>query len=438
MAPRAVAEQANPSSQNPAATLDAKPGTKPGTNQETKQDAGSPRIPQLLRDLSPQVVAALTRYCRDFAAAENAVQEALLVAAEAWPLAQLPEHPEAWLLQLATQRLSEQTQVVVRNGLSAAAALDGDAGDQTLDLWFLCCHGSLGTTEAMALTLRALGGLATVEIAAGLSLSVTAVEAHISRAVGGLEPEQRGWVALSVEQRQSRLPDVLDTLYRIYHEGYGPRTADSSTRPDLALEAVRLARRLMAALPEEAEVEGLLALLLLTEARRAARVGPAGALVPLDRQDRRRWNQQVIAEGATLLTSALRRGKLGPYQLRAAIAATHDRAKTWEATEWSDILGLYDLLLGITRSSVVALDRLVAVVMVHGPREALQQLDALQSDSLLAQSHRPDALRAQLLQRLGRRAEASACYLRAAQRAGSAAERNYLAAQAALLQSELE
>ncbi|MFD6751466.1 RNA polymerase sigma factor, partial [Streptomyces anthocyanicus] len=292
---------------------------------------------------------------------------------------------------------------------------------------FLCCHPDLSPPAQIALTLRAVGGLTTAEIARAWLVPEATMAQRISRA----KRKVRGVRFARPERWEERLPAVLHTLYLIFNEGYTATSGTSLQRAELAGEALRLARTVRRLLPEDAEVAGLLALMLLTDARRAARTGPHGELVPLDEQDRDRWDKAAIEEGVALVTEALARGRAGPYQLRAAIAAVHDEAPTPEATDWAEILGLYDILVRQVPGPVEQLNRAVAVAMVHGPRAALAELDRLEDAS--AAGHRPDAVRGHLLERAGDTAGARAAYTSAAGQTLSLPERRYLEARAARL-----
>ncbi len=404
----------------------------------------------LLRELAPQVLGALLRRFGHFDLCEDATQEALLAAALQWPRDGTPDNPRGWLITVAARRLmdaarSEQSrrrredQVAVATPQSEllSPAADADPGqdrDDSLTLLFGCCHPALSAPSQIALTLRAVGGLTTVQIAAAFLVPEATMAQRISRAKQAIKASD---VPLSVPaseaERGDRLRAVLHVLYLIFNEGYAATQGDQLTRPDLSGEAIRLARWLRRLLPDDPEVSGLLALMLLTEARRPARTSPGGELVPLAEQDRGRWDQALIGEGVTLVTGALAAGgkAVGPYQLQAAIAAVHDEAKDVDTTDWPQILALYDLLDRIAPNPVSSLSRVVAVARVHGPEAGLAALDALKSDRRMAGYHRLLATRAHLLGLAGQHGPAAAAYREAARRATSLPERRYLSRMAA-------
>ncbi|MEV0178340.1 sigma-70 family RNA polymerase sigma factor [Streptomyces sp. NPDC050625] len=391
----------------------------------------------LLRRHAPQVLGALVRRYGHFDAAEDAVQEALLAAARQWPSDGVPGNPRGWLIRVAARRLADTLRAdEARRAreervaqLSARVTVPDRAPreDDTLSLLFLCCHPDLTAPARIGLTLRAVGGLTTAEIARAYLVPEATMAQRISRAkqkvrsVGFGRPDN--W--------ELRLPAVLHTLYLIFNEGYTATSGASLQRRDLAGEAIRLTRTVHRLLPDDGEVAGLLALMLLTDARREARTGPHGELVPLDEQDRDRWDRAAIEEGVALVTRALSRGPAGPYGLRAAIAAVHDEAPSADATDWREILGLYDLLVRLVPGPVERLNRAVAVAMVHGPRAALAEVDALEGE--LGGSHRLDAVRGHLLERAGEYASARAAYEAAAARTLSLPEQRYLRSRAARL-----
>ncbi|MFT3766496.1 MAG: sigma-70 family RNA polymerase sigma factor [Minicystis sp.] len=403
----------------------------------------------LLRDLAPQVLGVVVRRYRDFAAAEDAVQEALLAAATQWPREGLPESPRAWLIQVAGRRITDHVRaeaarrhreaivvsLVPPEDQIALAADEEDprARDDTLDLLFMCCHPVLSSASAIALTLRAVGGLTTFEIARAFLVPEATMAQRISRAKQSIKDSGVPFERPTAEDRAARLGAVMHVLYLIFNEGYTATTGPALQRNDLAAEAIRLTRMLHRLVPEDAEVAGLLALMLLTDARRAARTGPSGELIPLDEQDRSRWDGEAIAEGVALITATLPRGAVGPYQVQAAIAAVHDEAKSTEETDWPQILGLYGLLQRMTDNPMVNLNHAIATAMVHGPAAGLARLDALAADPRLEGHHRLDAVRAHLLERAGDGAGAIEHYQRAAERTTSTAERNYLLMHAARL-----
>jgi predicted RNA polymerase sigma factor len=319
-----------------------------------------------------------------------------------------------------------------------ALAADSDGAghserDDTLDLLFMCCHPALSPASAIALTLRAVGGLSTAEIAKAFLVPEATMAQRISRAKQTIEAAGRQFEMPAGEALASRLGAVNHVLYLIFSEGYAASTGPELIRTDLSGEAIRLTRLLRRLVPDDTEVAGLLALMLLTDARRAARTGPAGEIVPLDQQDRALWDPAAIAEGVALISETLPRRLIGPYQLQAAIAAVHDEAPSAGETDWPQILALYQVLRGLSDNPMVALNQAVAAAMVHGPEVGLQQLEALAADPRLAGHHRLDAVRGHLLERAGDRTGAAACYRRAADRTTSVAERNYLLLQAARL-----
>lgn len=401
---------------------------------------------RLLRELAPQVVAIVTRRCGDFAAAEDAVQEALLAAATQWPLQGLPEHPRAWLIQVALRRCTDQLRSETsrrqrEHWLQAGDPEDAVAPaleyrdeaeqDDTLALLYLCCHPALTTPSAIALTLRAVGGLSTAEIAHAFLVPEATMAQRISRAKRSIRDSGLGFEAPTAQERETRLSAVLHVLYLIFNEGYAASGGDALQREDLAAEAIRLARLLLARVPTHAESAGLLALMLLTDARRPARSGSRGELIPLAEQDRRLWDQQAIAEGVALVSRALTRGAVGPYQLQAAIAALHDEAASAAQTDWPQILALYGLLARMDDNPLVRLNQAIAAAMVYGPRHGLEQLHQLAQDPRLAGHHRLAAARAHLHALAGEHSAAAALFRDAAARSGNQAERDYLLGKAA-------
>jgi RNA polymerase sigma factor (sigma-70 family) len=407
------------------------------------------RTQHLLRDLAPQVLGAVIRRHRDFAASEDAVQEALIAAAAQWPRDGLPDNPRGWLIQVASRRITDQVraeaarrhreQFVVslippEEQLALAADEAGATErDDTLDLLFMCCHPALSPASAIALTLRAVGGLTTFEIAKAFLVPEATMAQRISRAKQSIKSSGVPFQHPTIEERAARLGAVMHVLYLIFNEGYTATSGPELHRSDLSSEAIRLTRMLHGLVPGDAEIEGLLALMLLTDARRAARTGPSGELIPLDQQDRALWDRGAIAEGVALVTTALSRGSIGPYQLQAAIAAVHDEAASTEDTDWAEILALYGLLQRMSDNPMVTLNHAIATAMVHGPAAGLERLDALAQDPRLEGHHRLDAVRAHLLERAGDTAGAITHYRRAAERTTSMSERNYLLLQAARL-----
>jgi RNA polymerase sigma factor (sigma-70 family) len=403
----------------------------------------------LLRALAPQVLGALLRRFRDFGAAEDAVQEALLAAATQWPREGAPDEPRAWLIQVASRRLTDHVRAesarrrreaivvsLVPPELQVALAADDDAAaerDDTLVLLFMCCHPALSAASAIALTLRAVGGLTTGEIARAFLVPEATMAQRISRAKQTIKASGVPFQMPTAEESAARLGAVLHVLYLIFNEGYTTSSGPALHRADLSGEAIRLTRLLHALLPADGEVAGLLALMLLTDARRAARTGPAGELIPLDEQDRHRWDQGAIAEGVALVSAVLSSGAVGPYPLQAAIAAVHDEAACAADTDWPQILALYGVLLGIDDNPMVKLSHAIAVAMVHGPTAGLSLLGALAADPRLAGHHRLAAVRAHLLELAGDPEAAISFYRVAADLTTSTPERNYLMTRAARL-----
>lgn len=403
-------------------------------------DSGAER---LLRDLAPQVLGAIIRRFRDFSAAEDAVQEALVAAALQWPREGVPENPRGWLIQVAARRMTDhQRSEMARRRRESAAALPPDAAalevpqeDDTLVLLFMCCHPALTIPSAVALALRAVGGLTTAEIAAAFLVPEATMAQRISRAKQTIKASGVPFSLPTHDERAGRLRAVLHVLYLIFNEGYTSTAGPDLHRPDLAREAVRLARAVHHLAPSDPEVAGLLALMLLTDARRTARTGPAGELIALAEQDRALWDRGAIDEGVALLSAALPQGAVGPYQLQAAIAAVHDEAPTVDATDWPQILALYELLQRMSDNPMVALNRAIAFAMVHGPAAGLELLDTLAADPRLADHYRLDATRAHLLDLAGNHAAAVPHYQRAAARTTSLPERDYLLTRAACSES---
>lgn len=400
----------------------------------------------LLRELAPQVLGAVVRRFHDFAAAEDAVQEALLAAAMQWPREGVPENPRGWLIQVAVRRIvdhlrsEEARRRREEAAVEAARTREGMAGmttapeeDDTLILFFMCCHPALTLVSAIALTLRAVGGLTTAEIARAFLVPETTMAQRISRAKQTIKASGVPFQLPGGQERAERLGAVLHVFYLIFNEGYTSSAGPQLQRLELSREAIRLARTVHALLPDDAEAGGLLALMLLTDARRAARIGSDGELVPLTKQDRNQWDQAEISEGIALLTAALSRGSIGPYQLQAAIAAVHDEAARAEDTDWPQILVLYELLKRMSGNPMVALNHAIAAAMVHGPAQGLELLKPLDSDPRLAGHHRLHAVRAHLLEMAGNHQSAIAHYRIAATRTTSIPERDYLIAQAARL-----
>jgi RNA polymerase sigma factor (sigma-70 family) len=408
-----------------------------------------PAAQDLLRDLAPAVLGTLVRRYRDFAACEDAMQEALLAAAIQWPAAGTPDHPKGWLITVATRRLTDRVRADTARRLreqlvvslvpaDAQIALAADAEgvnerDESLDLYFTCCHPALSPASQVALTLRAVGGLTTAEIARAFLVPEATMAQRLSRAKQTIKAAGAGFPAPTERDRLVRLPAVLHVLYLIFSEGYAASAGERVARVELSAEAIRVARLLANLLPDEPEVLGLLALMRLTDARRAARTSPDGELIPLDEQDRGSWDRAAIDEGERILRRALSRGTAGPYQIQAAIAALHDRAADTEATDWPQILVLYGLLRRWNDSPMVRLSEAIALAMVEGPAAGLAALDHLAVDSRLSDHYRLDAVRAHLLERAGDREAAIAHYQRASARTTSTPERHYLLLKAARL-----
>jgi RNA polymerase sigma factor (sigma-70 family) len=405
-------------------------------------DAGSEH---LLRELAPQVLGAVVRRFRDFAAAEDCVQEALVAAAVQWPRDGFPDNPRAWLIQVASRRMTDhqrselarrrrETAAMQPDYIAPAAGIENETDqDDTLILLFMCCHPALTPSSAIALTLRAVGGLTTAEIASAFLVPETTMAQRISRAKQSIRVSGVPFRLPTNEERAERLRVVLHVLYLIFNEGYTSSGGPHLRRSDLSAEAIRLTRAVHTLLPNDGEVTGLLALMLLTDARREARTGPDGELIPLMKQDRTLWDQNEIREGIALISATLPKGSVGAYQLQAAIAAVHDEAVRAEDTDWPQILALYDLLKRMSDNPMIMLNHAIAAAMVHGPNTGLDLLKALDADGRLAGHHRLDAVRAHLLELAGDYPAAIAHYQTAAGRTASLPERNYLMTQAARL-----
>jgi RNA polymerase sigma factor (sigma-70 family) len=401
----------------------------------------------LLRELAPQVLGAVIRRFRDFSAAEDAVQEALLAASQQWPRDGVPANPRGWLIQVAARRMTDYLRAELarrrreylvvmeapphEQAAPAPDQIDDLHDDDALVLLFMCCHPSLTPSSAIALTLRAVGGLTTAEIANAFLVPEATMAQRISRAKQKVKSSGVGFQMPTPAERTERLSAVLHVLYLIFNEGYASSVGPTLQRRDLASEAIRLTRAVHALLPDESEVTGLLALMLLTDARRAARTGPEGELVPLGEQDRHLWDRSQIAEGFVLVTRALRTGLKGAYQLQAAIAALHDEAEDADETDWPQILGLYELLGRRSENPMVALNHTVAVAMVHGAEEGLRRLEEVARDERIAGHYRVHAVRAHLLEMAGDNDRAASEYLAAAARTTSLPEQEYLRLKAA-------
>jgi len=381
----------------------------------------------------------LVRHYGQFDAAEDAVQEALVAATQRWPSEGVPDNPRSWLVTSASRRLIDEfrSESARRRREENDAALDvrGDAAatDDTLTLLFLCCHPSLSVPSQLALTLRAVGGLTTAEIARAFLVPEATMAQRISRAKQSIKASELPFAMPPEAERAARLQVVLHVLYLMFNEGYTTSAGPSLQRGDLTAEAIRLTRMLFVALSDELEVAGLLALMLLIDARRAARTDADGLPVALQEQDRTLWDLAEIEEGITLISRTLGRGPVGPYQLQAAIAAVHDETRIWEETDWPQILALYDVLEEVSPGPIVTLNRAVAVAMVDGPRAGLAVLGTIEDDARVAHSHRLESVRGHLLELSGDAEAARDSYRRAARMTASVPEQRYLALRAARL-----
>jgi RNA polymerase sigma factor (sigma-70 family) len=404
----------------------------------------------LLRELAPQVLGAVIRRFHDFPAAEDAVQEALLAAFMQWPTEGVPENPRGWLIQVASRRMTDHLRSeIARRIRETTLAMEADASasvpeietemnpDDTLILFFMCCHPALTPSSAIALTLRAVGGLTTAEIAHAFLVPEATMAQRISRAKQSIKTSGVPFRMPSAPERAQRLRSVLHVLYLIFNEGYTSSSGAQLHRVELSQEAIRLTRSVHALVPDDGEVAGLLALMLLTDARRAARTSSDGELIPLDKQNRALWDRNAICEGIELLSNALAQGAAGSYQLQAAIAAVHDQAARVEDTDWPQILALYELLKRTSDNPMVILNHAVAAAMVHGPTKSLELLKQLDSDARLASHHRLAAVRAHLLEMAGEYPAAIMHYRTAARRTTSTPEKNYLLTQAARLSDRI-
>jgi RNA polymerase sigma factor (sigma-70 family) len=412
--------------------------------------SGAAEVEGLLRELAPQVLGVLVRRYGQFDLCEDAVQEALLAAAVQWPADGVPERPRGWLVTVASRRMTDQVRGEAarrRREEAVASASPADkwvapgadadlpaAADDTLTLLFLCCHPALSPPSQVALTLRAVGGLTTAQVARAFLVPEATMAQRISRAKQTIKAAGGRFAMPPPAERAERLRVVLQVLYLIFNEGYTASSGPDLQRADLTTEAIRLARELHRLLPGDGEVAGLLALLLLTDARRPARSRPDGSLVPLAEQDRSRWDADAIAEGVALISSALARAPVGPYQLQAAIAAVHDEAARADDTDWRQILVLYELLGQVAPSPVVTLNHAVALAMVRGPEAGLALLATLDGDGRMAGNHRLEAVRAHLLELAGDTAAARERYRAAARRTTSLPEQRYLEGRAARLE----
>ncbi|MGC0422498.1 RNA polymerase sigma factor [Embleya sp. AB8] len=397
----------------------------------------------LLRELAPQVLGALLRRYDGFDACEDAVQEALLAAATQWPVEGVPDHPRAWLITVASRRVVDQVRselarrrreeaVALREGAAEAQPgpqpgepAPGDR-DDTLTLLFMCCHPALTPASQIALTLRTVGGLSTAEVARAFLVPEATMGPRISRAKQRIRAAGATFRMPVGKEYTERLGAVLHVLYLVFNEGYTASSGPELHRHELTSEAIRLTRAVHRSLPDDGEVAGLLALMLLTDARRPARIDADGGLVPLAEQDRTRWDGAAIAEGVALVTDAMSRSPLGPYQLQAAIASLHVQAPRAEDTDWPQIRTLYRILDRIAPNPMATLNHAVAVAMTDGPRAGLELLAGLDADDRMARHHRLYAVRAHLLELAGDRAGAQEAYRQAAQRTTSLPEQRYL------------
>jgi RNA polymerase sigma factor (sigma-70 family) len=407
----------------------------------------------LLRELAPQVLGAIVRRFGDFASAEDAVQEALLAAALQWPEEGVPDNPRGWLIQVAARRMTDHLRAeLARRRRETAVVMEMPAdqqfvaapdsqeappdGDDTLILLFMCCHPALTRPSAIALTLRAVGGLTTAEIGSAFLVPEATMAQRISRAKQRIKTSGVPFRMPTERERAERVGAVLHVLYLIFNEGYSSSAGPDLQRSDLANEAIRLARAVHKLLPDDGEAAGLLALMLLTDARRTARTGPDGELIPLAEQDRTRWDKRAVEEGIALISETLPRGAVGPYQVQAAIAAVHDEATCVDDTDWPQILGLYGLLERMSDNPMVTLNRAIARAMVDGPAAGLALLATLDVEGRLRGHYRLNAVRAHLLEMTGDRPAAIAEYRIAAGRTASIPEQRYLLTRAAHLASE--
>ncbi|MFE3445369.1 RNA polymerase sigma factor [Nocardia sp. NPDC059180] len=396
-------------------------------------------VEDLLRELAPQVLAVLVRRFGDFTTAEDAVQEALLAAATQWPAEGRPENPRGWLIQVAQRRMADavRAEVARRNRESVVALREAEPTeaitdqDDSLMLLFLCCHPALPPASAIALTLRAVGGLTTAEIARAFLLPEATMAQRITRAKKRLAGLDRPFAPPGDDEWRGRLDAVLHVLYLIFTEGHTAVSGVRLRRADLSAEAIRLTRAVYRMMPDDPEVGGLLALMLLTDARRDARTGQHGELIPLAEQDRSRWDRVAITEGVRMTTATLDHGLVGSYQIQAAIAVLHAQATSTEDTDWGRVLSLYLLLERIAPNPMVTLNRAIATAMVRGPAAGLTLTDTV-ADAL-ADSHRLDAVRGHLHEMAGDAEAAISDYTAAAGRTTNGAERDYLMIRAARL-----
>ncbi|HTW42125.1 MAG TPA: sigma-70 family RNA polymerase sigma factor [Solirubrobacteraceae bacterium] len=405
------------------------------------------RVERLLRELAPQALGVLVRRHGQFTACEDAVQEALLAAAKQWPTDGVPENPRGWLITVATRRLIDEIRSEQSRRTREDATVElaeryeppadeprGTAHDDTLTLLFLCCHPVLTPASQIALTLRAVAGLSTAEIANAFLVPEATMAQRISRSKQTISAHGAHFAPPPQTEMQERMRAVRHVLYLAFNEGYTATAGDELQRIDLAEEAIRLTRTLNRLRPADGESTGLLALMLLTHARSAARVDAHGAIVPLADQDRSLWNARAISEGRSLIEQALANTGVGPYQLQAAIAAVHCEAASADQTDWRQILALHTLLHRISPNPMISLSRAIAVAMVHGPQAGLTQLSLISQDPRLAEHYRLHAVRAHMLELAGEDASAAAAYRAAARLTTSLPERRYLQARASALQ----
>ncbi|MFD9892906.1 RNA polymerase sigma factor [Amycolatopsis sp. NPDC059027] len=406
----------------------------------------APAIEDLLRELAPQVLGVLARRYGQFEECEDAVQEAVLAAATQWPDQGVPANPRGWLISVGSRRLIDQFRKDQsrrqREDTATAQALPLHTGerdedvpdaDDTLILLFLCCHPTLTPASQTALTLRAVGGLTTAEIAHAFLVPEATMAARISRAKKNIKAAGSQFAMPAADERDERLAVVLQVLYLIFNEGYTASSGETLHRADLAQEAIRLTRLVRRLLPEDTEVAGLLSLMLLTDSRRGARTGPSGELIPLAEQDRTLWDSELLVEGTTLIGDTMKHASLGPYLLQAAIAATHASAAKAEDTDWQQVHTLYKILERIAPNPMVTLNRAVALAETQGPAAALDLLSTLDSDDRMSGHHRLHAVRAHLREKAGDTAGALESYRLAARITTSLAERRYLESRAARL-----
>jgi RNA polymerase sigma factor (sigma-70 family) len=409
------------------------------------------RLDVVWRACAPRVLGALVRRYGHFDIAEEALQDALVAAARQWPAEGMPDDPKAWLIRVASRRLvdrlraddarSRREERVARRTPAHPVGPMGPPNawvdrDDTLAVMLLCCHPLLSRPSQIALTLRAVAGLTTAQIARSFLVPESTMAQRIVRAKARLEEVADPFGPPPVTEMPARVAAVAHVLYLVFTEGHTATTGGGLTVPSLGAEAIRLGRELHRLLPDDGEVSGLLALMLLTDARRSARAGADGSFIPLAEQDRGRWNRDQITEGTELVDAALPFGPVGPYQLQAAIAAVHDEAATAEATDWVQIERLYEMLDRIAPGPIVTLNRAVAVAETRGPLAAMELIDPLLDDRRLRHTHRLHAVHAHLLELAGRTDDASAAYLLAARQATSIPEQRHLHAAARRLGAE--